>query len=157
EALTRQVASLADLAVAMRQAAQAMEDERGELRGFLDGSRDALDRLEDWTGRQMGLDLRGSPESVRRYLPLSVVWVITTRLKSLVMLLNNTGRGVTVKQEELAEAVRELRGAVESAGTIFRGLAATGNVPINGFSATVAQVTWAPPAVTSPHPAVPSG
>lgn len=156
EALDRQIASLADIAVAMRQAAQAMEDERGELRGFLDGSRDALDRLEDWTGRQMGLDLHGSPESVRRYLPLSVVWVITTRLKSLVTLLNNTGRGVTVKQEELAEGLRELRSAVESVGAIYRGLAASGNAPVNGFSATVAQVTWAPPASAPAPPAPPA-
>ncbi|HEU5438756.1 MAG TPA: response regulator [Ktedonobacterales bacterium] len=155
EALDRQIASLADSAVAMRQAAQAMEDERGELRGFLDGSRDALDRLEDWTGRQMGLDLRGSPESVRRYLPLSVVWVLTTRLKSLVTLLNNTGRGVTVKQEGLAEGLRELRSAVESVGAIYRGLAASGNPPVNGFSATVAQVTWAPPA-SAPAPTAPT-
>ena len=153
DSLARQVASLADLAVAMRQAAQTMEDERGELRGFLDGSRDALDRLEDWTGRQMGLDLRGSPESVRRYLPLSVIWVISTRLKSLVALLNNTGRGVTIKQEELEEALRELRAAVEGAGRIYRGIAATGANPSGGFSATVAQVSWAPP---TPSPTVPT-
>ncbi|HKS70303.1 MAG TPA: Hpt domain-containing protein, partial [Ktedonobacterales bacterium] len=152
ESLGRQIASLADIAVAMRQAAQTMEDERGALRGFLDGSRDAIDRLEDWTGRQMGLDLRGSPDSVRRYLPLSVIWVISTRLKSLVALLNNTGRGVTVKQEELEEALRELRAAVEGVGHIYRGIAATGANPGGGFSATVAQVAWAPPA-TPPAPA----
>jgi chemotaxis protein histidine kinase CheA/ActR/RegA family two-component response regulator len=149
ESLARQVASLADLAVAMRQAAQTMEGERAELRGFLDGSRDAIDRLEEWTGRQMGLDLRGSPESVRRYLPLSVIWVISTRLKSLVALLNNTGRGVTIKQEELEEALRALRAAVDAAGHIYHGIAATGANPGGGFSATVAQVAWAPPAATA--------
>ena len=67
DAVRRQVASLRDVVGTLREAAQAMEDERTELRGFLDGSRDAIERLEDWAGQAMGLDLQRSPEQVRRY------------------------------------------------------------------------------------------
>ncbi|HLY31725.1 MAG TPA: Hpt domain-containing protein, partial [Ktedonobacterales bacterium] len=58
EAVRRQVATLRTIVAMMREAAQAMEDERAELGAFLDGSGDALARLEDWVGQQMGLDLR---------------------------------------------------------------------------------------------------
>src|SRR5262249_42699867 len=123
----------------------AREDERAELRGFLDGSRDALERIEDWAGRQMGLDLRHSPESVRRYLPLSVIWVTTTRLKRLTALLHNASRGLTATQEATEETLNELRHAIDSAGHIYRTMTAMGGTPENGFSATVAQFAWTPP------------
>lgn len=151
EAVRRQVASLRDVAAELREAAQAMEDERSELRAFLDGSRDALERLEDWAGQQMGLDLRHSPEVVRRYLPLSVIWVTTTRLKQLVTLLKNSGRGLTVTQEQIEETLSGLRTAIESAGAVYSTVSSIGADPGNGFSATVAQVTWAPP----PSPQLP--
>src|SRR5579875_554592 len=98
EAVRRQAATLRTIVAMMREAAQAMEDERAELGSFLDGSSDALDRLEDWVGQQMGLDLRRSPEGVRNYLPLSVIWVTTTRLKKLIALLNSSSRNLTVTQ-----------------------------------------------------------
>ena len=153
EAVRRQVASLRDVAAELREAAQAMEDERSELRSFLDGSRDALERLEDWAGQQMGLDLRHSPDAVRRYLPLSVIWVTTTRLKQLVTLLKNSGRGLTVTQEQIEETLGGLRSAMDSAGAIYSSMTAVGGAPASGFSATVAQVTWTPPAPPQP-PAV---
>ncbi len=149
EAVRRQVATLRDVVVQLREAAQAMEDERAELRGFLDGSNDALDRLEDWAGQQMGLDLQNSPESVRRYLPLSVIWVTTTRLKKLVSLLHGSGRTLTLTQEQIEESLNELRSAVESVGTIYRSISTTGT-PGNGFSATVAQFAWTPPQMSEP-------
>ncbi|WIG58355.1 MAG: Signal transduction histidine kinase CheA [Ktedonobacterales bacterium] len=150
EALRRNIATLRDLAASVRDAAHVMENERAELRGFLDGSRDALDRLEEWSGRQMGLDLGNSPDSVRRYLPLSVIWVVTARLKSLATLLTNASNGVTVKQEELEESVRALRATIESVGQIYGSIASVGGDPSNGFSATVAQVRWSPPPAEPP-------
>ncbi|HEY7780618.1 MAG TPA: response regulator [Ktedonobacterales bacterium] len=154
DAVRRQVAALRDVVATLREAAQTMEDERTELRGFLDGSRDALERLEDWAGQAMGLDLRRSPEQVRRYLPLSVIWVTTTRLKKLVALLNNSGRNVTAKQEEIQEALTDLHGAVENVGRLFSSVAAVASSAVpggadGGFTATVAQVaqvTWNPAA-----------
>ena len=150
EVARRQVASLRDVAIALRDAAKTLEEERSELRGFLDGSRDALDRLEEWAGQQMGLDLRQSPDSVRRYLPLSVIWVITTRLKTLVSIVNNSSRNLTGKQEEIEETLGELRRALQAAGQIFSGMASMGPTSDNGFSATVAHLSWAPPAAAVP-------
>jgi chemotaxis protein histidine kinase CheA/ActR/RegA family two-component response regulator len=154
EVARRQVASLRDVAIVLRDAAKTLEEERTELRAFLDGSRDALDRLEEWAGQQMGLDLRQSPDSVRRYLPLSVIWVITTRLKTLVGVVNNSSRNLTGKQEEIEETLGELRRTLQAAGQIFSGMASMGPSPDNGFSATVAQLSWAPPAAPATQPPV---
>ncbi len=63
------------------------------FKGFLDGSKDALDRMEDWAGQAMGLNLRNSPEQVRRYLPLSVMWVANSKLKKVLDLLNQITKG----------------------------------------------------------------
>ena len=90
----------------LRDAAQAMDNERIELQSFLDGSHDAVERLEEWVGQQMGLDLRRSPDTVRNYLPLSVIWVTTTRLKKLIALLNSSGRNLTLSQEQIDETLR---------------------------------------------------
>jgi chemotaxis protein histidine kinase CheA/ActR/RegA family two-component response regulator len=153
DAVRRQVGALRDVVATLREAAQAMEDERTELHGFLDGSKEALERLEDWAGQAMGLDLRRSPDQVRRYLPLSVIWVTTTRLKKLVTLLNNSGRTLTAKQEEIQEALGELHGAIENVGRLFSSVAAVASSAgpagaEGGFTATVsqmAQITWNPP------------
>jgi chemotaxis protein histidine kinase CheA/CheY-like chemotaxis protein len=155
ETIRRQIATLRDVAASIHEAAQAMEDERGELRGFLDGSRDALDRLEEWAGQQMGLDLRQSPDSVRRYLPLSVIWVTTTRLKQLAALLTQSGRSVAGTQEQVEETLDELRGAIGKVGHIYDAMSAVGGPPDAGFSATVAHFSWAPP-VTPEIAAAPS-
>ncbi|MGZ3636295.1 MAG: Hpt domain-containing protein, partial [Ktedonobacterales bacterium] len=150
EVVRRQVSTLRDLAAQLREASQAMEDERGELRGFLDGSRDALERLEEWAGQQMGLDLRNSPDAVRRYLPLSVIWVTTTRLKKLVALLNHSGRSLTATQEQITETLSDLRSAVSQLGGSEGGsFGVAGSTPGGGFSATVAHFAWAPPASAS--------
>jgi chemotaxis protein histidine kinase CheA/CheY-like chemotaxis protein len=145
EAVRRQVATLRDVVAQLRQAAQAMDDERNELSGFLDGSQDALARLEVWAGQQMGLDLPNSPEAVRRYLPLSVIWVTTARLKRLVTMLHNSSRGLTITQEQIDETLNELRDAIHGLGQISGAIGAMGGSPDAGFSATVAQITWAPP------------
>jgi chemotaxis protein histidine kinase CheA len=162
-AVRNQVSALRNIVATLREAAQAMDDERTELRTFLDGSKDALERLEDWAGHAMGLDLRQSPEQVRRYLPLSVIWVTTTRLKKLAALLNNSGRTLTASQEDLNEALDELHSSIESVGRLFSSVAAVassaGGAGADGsFSATLAQVThfaWTPSAAP-PAPALPT-
>ena len=145
EALRRQVGSLRDVAASIHEAAEAMEDERSELRSFLDGSRDALDRLEEWAGQQMGLDLRQSPDAVRKYLPLSVIWVTTTRLKKLATLLVDSGRTVTATQELIEETLNELRSALANVGQLYGAVKSFGGAPEQGFSATVAHLSWNPP------------
>jgi chemotaxis protein histidine kinase CheA len=157
-AVRNQVVALRDIVGTLREAAKAMEDERTELRTFLDGSKNALDRLEEWAGQAMGLDLRQSPEHVRRYLPLSVIWVTTTRLKKLVSLLNNSGRSVTASQEDINEALDELHTSIENVGRLFSSVAAVASAagspgPDGAFSATVAQVAhfaWKPQAANPP-------
>jgi len=142
DSVRRHVAMLRDVAVAIREATQSMEDERLELRTFLDGSRDALDRLEEWVGVQMGLDLRNSPDSVRRYLPLSVVWVTTTRLKQLIGMLHASGRKIAVTQEEIDDALNGLMSALQGVQAGFRFAQSTEYAPDGSFSATIAHVNW---------------
>ncbi|MDE3231498.1 MAG: Hpt domain-containing protein, partial [Chloroflexota bacterium] len=154
EDVRRQVGTLRDTVAALRDAAQAMDNERIELQSFLDGSHDALERLEEWVGQQMGLDLRRSPETVRSYLPLSVIWVTTTRLKKLIALLNASGRELTLSREQIEETLGQFRSSLDTLSrmtTVF-----TGAAPDGGFSATVAQVTWAPPAPSASLPSVES-
>lgn len=153
EVVRRQIGTLRDLAAQLREASQAMEDERGELRGFLDGSRDALERLEEWAGQQMGLDLRNSPDSVRRYLPLSVIWVTTTRLKKLVSLLNQSGRSLTATQEQIMETLGDLRGAITQLGSSGGAFGVANAISDSGFSATVAHFSWTPQSAPSPSSA----
>lgn len=145
DALQQQVRFLRDIIGALREAAQAMDEERAELRTFLDGSKDAIDRLEDWAGQAMGLDLRRSPEQVRRYLPLSVVWVTTTRLKKLVSLLNGSGRRLNTFQNDLSDALRSLHVSINNVGRLYSSVAAVASSTHHngdgGFTATVAQLT----------------
>ena len=103
--------ALREVVARLRDAAQKMEGERAELRAFLDGSESALARLEAWVGRQMGLDLEQSPDSARRYLPLSVVWVIAMRLKNLVTCSTTPAAPLTVSQEQMDETLGELQSA----------------------------------------------
>jgi chemotaxis protein histidine kinase CheA/ActR/RegA family two-component response regulator len=152
EAVRRQVATLRDVAASLREAAQAMEDERSELRTFLNGTRDALDRLEEWAGIQMGLDLRSSPDSVRRYLPLSVIWVITTRLKKLVGLLHGSSRDLTTTQEQIEETLNGLHAALDELGPVYGAMSSIAGSPQSGFTATVAQFAWSPPQTAPSYP-----
>lgn len=150
EAVRRQAANLRDTIEMLREAAQAMENERGQLQSFLDGSHDALERLERWVGQQMNLDLRHSPEAVRSYLPLSVIWVTTTRLKKLITLLTSAGRNLTVTQEQMEETLDEFRSSVETLAQFTSYFAAGGPTSDGGYSATVARITWAPSSSQAP-------
>lgn len=154
DAVRRQVATLATIVGMMREASEAMEDERAGLSAFLDGSSDALERLEEWVGSQMGLDLRRSPETVRNYLPLSVIWVTTTRLKKLITLLNSASRNLTVTQEQIDETLHEFHSALDGFGALTSTLANIGPTPDGGYSATIAHIAWAP---TQQLPQAPSG
>ena len=144
EVIRRQVGALREVVSRLRDAAQKMEGERAELRTFLDGSDSALARLEAWVGKQMGLNLEQSADSARRYLPLSVVWVIAMRLKNLVALLYDSSRTLTVSQEQMDETLGELQSAVEAASRFSGAMTQVAGGPQNGFSATVAQFAWQP-------------
>jgi chemotaxis protein histidine kinase CheA/ActR/RegA family two-component response regulator len=151
EVIRRQVGALREVVGRVREAAQKMEGERAELRTFLDGSESALARLEVWVGRQMGLNLEQSPESARRYLPLSVVWVIAMRLKNLVALLHDSSRTLTVSQEEMNETLNELGGAITAAERFTGAMNQVAGGPQNGFSATIAQFDWQPAPQATPE------
>ncbi len=153
EAVRRHAANLRDTVEMLREAAQAMENERGQLQSFLDGSHDALERLEEWVGQQMNLDLRHSPEAVRAYLPLSVIWVTTTRLKKLIALLTAAGRNLTVTQEQMDEALAEFRSSFETLAQFMSVFASGAPTPDGGYTATVARFTWGP----SPSSQAPTG
>ena len=150
----RQVMALRNTVAMLRDASQAMDNERVELQGFLDGSHDAVDRLEEWVGQQMGLDLRRSPETVRGYLPLSVIWVTTTRLKKLIALLNTSGRNLTLSQEQIDETLRQFRATLDTLAGLTSSFGVVGHSANGGFSATVAQVTWSPSSPSASLPAV---
>jgi chemotaxis protein histidine kinase CheA/ActR/RegA family two-component response regulator len=148
-ALTQVAGTVLKSIGALRDLHHRFDGERNELTSFMDGSRDALERLEDWAGRAMGIDLRTSPEHVRRYLPLSVLWVVTTRMKALIDELQNATRGFVTYHESLDDVVRHLRTAIDQAGQIVSGtVSAASQTADGGFSATVAQFSWSPPRAT---------
>ena len=149
EAHVRQgAASLKETLAALRAVAKSIEDERSELRGFLDGSKDAIDRLEDWAGKAMGLNLRQSPDHVRRYLPLSVLWVVTTRLKKFLGLLRDASNGLAATDGEMSAATAQLGESIRNCGALISSVLsmATSTQEGGGFSATLAHISWTPPA-----------
>src|SRR5579871_1461565 len=147
EQVRQGIGALKETLAALRAVTTSIEYERSELRGFLDGSKDAIDRLEDWTGKAMGLNLRQSPDHVRRYLPLSVLWVVTTRLKKILNLLKDASSGLTATDGELSAASRQLADSIRACGPLISSvLAMAGPTEEGGFSATIAQFNWSPPA-----------
>ncbi len=123
----------------LRLAASIIEAQRAEFKGFLDGSRDALDRMEDWAGKAMGLNLRNSPEQVRRYLPLSVMWVANNKLKKVLdMLVQMTG-GVEGTDEQIQTALQQLHISIAVCGDILQNAAQTPDV-----SAFQQDSVWSP-------------
>src|SRR6266536_1338141 len=111
-----QTSSLKNLIAQLRASASLIVAQRGEFKGFLDGSKDALDRMEDWAGQAMGLNLRNSPEQVRRYLPLSVMWVSNTKLKKVRERVTFERRGDSgaLRAEIEASVRQELRQEYEA-------------------------------------------
>ncbi|HEY7849689.1 MAG TPA: Hpt domain-containing protein, partial [Ktedonobacterales bacterium] len=154
EDVRRQVMALRNTVGMLRDAAQAMDNERIELQSFLDGSNDALQRLEEWVGQQMGLDLRRSPETVRGYLPLSVIWVTTTRLKKLIALLNTSGRNLTLSQEQIDETLGQFRATLDTLTRMSAAFGVGGSAPDGGYSATVAQAPWSRSSPSASMPVV---
>lgn len=118
-ALEDQASSLQNTLLQLRQAASIIEVQREEFKGFLDGSRDALDRMEDWAGKAMGLNLRNSPEQVRRYLPLSVMWVANSKLKKVLDMLLQMAGGVEGTEEQIQALLQQLQMSIESCGEIL--------------------------------------
>lgn len=119
-ALEDQAASLQRTLAQLRLAASVIEAQRAEFKGFLDGSRDALDRMEDWAGKAMGLNLRNSPEQVRRYLPLSVMWVANSKLKKVLDMLVQMTAGVEGTDEQMRILFEQLHSSLFACGEIFQ-------------------------------------
>ena len=78
--------------------------------------------MEEWAGRAMGLNLRNSPEQVRRYLPLSVMWVANSKLKKVLDLLIQMTSSVEVTDEQMHMALQQLRSSIEVCGDAFERL-----------------------------------
>ena len=134
QSLEVQASSLKEVLSQLRAAITVIEAQRSEFKGFLDGSKDALDRMEDWAGQAMGLNLRNSPDQVRRYLPLSVMWVSNTRLKKVLDLLKQITNGVELTDEQIHTILRQLSTSLESCGDAFQQLQAQANTPSHVFA-----------------------
>ena len=119
QSLENQVVSIRGLVSQLRSAASIVEAQRGEFKGFLDGSKDALDRMEDWAGKTMGLNLRNSPEQVRKYLPLSVMWAANSKLKKVLELLHQVTNGAELTDEQIQMLVAHLRTSITACGDAF--------------------------------------
>ncbi|HVB73246.1 MAG TPA: Hpt domain-containing protein [Ktedonobacteraceae bacterium] len=111
-----QVVSLKRTLTQLRLTAAIVEAQRGEFKGFLDGSKDALDRMEEWAGKAMGLNLRNSPEQVRRYLPLSVMWVANNKLKKVLDLLTQMTGNMEMTEEQMQASLVQLQMSIEACG-----------------------------------------
>jgi chemotaxis protein histidine kinase CheA/ActR/RegA family two-component response regulator len=120
--LEDQASSLKRTLTQLRLAISIIEGQRTEFRSFLDGSKDALDRMEEWAGKAMGLNLRNSPEQVRRYLPLSVMWVANTKLKKVLDLLAQMTSSVEMTDEQMHSAFQQLHTSIELCGDAFEQL-----------------------------------
>src|SRR6266700_1286002 len=120
QVLESQASSLKRTLAQLRLSASIIEGQRAEFRGFLDGSKDALERMEEWAGKAMGLNLRNSPEQVRRYLPLSVMWVANSKLKKVLDLLNHITGGVEMTDEQMASTLQQLHVSIVSCGEVFQ-------------------------------------
>ena len=112
--------SLKNVGVQLHSAMSVIEDQRDEFRGFLDGSKDALERMEDWAGQAMGLNLKNSPEQVRRYLPLSVMWVSNFKLKKVLELLTQITNGVELTDEQMHTLLEQLTTSIAAYGEAFQ-------------------------------------
>ena len=122
QSLEAQASSLKEMLTQLRAAMSVIEMQRAEFKGFLTGSKDALDRMEDWAGQAMGLNLRNSPDQVRRYLPLSVIWVSNSKLKKVLDLLKHITSGVQVTDEQLRTVLQQLSASILSCGEAFQQL-----------------------------------
>src|SRR5579883_2409746 len=142
QALEVQASSLRNLVGLLRSAVHVIEEQRAEFKGFLDGSKDALDRMEDWAGKAMGLNLRNSPEQVRRYLPLSVMWVANSKLKKVLELLNAIISGAQMTDEQIQEIVQQLHTSLISCGVAFQQLQAQANTTTPIFRQEPGWTPW---------------
>src|SRR5437588_5971644 len=124
-----QAFSLKEMLDQLRMTMSLIEAQRTEFKGFLDGSKDALDRMEDWAGQAMGLNLRNSPEQVRRYLPLSVMWVSNSKLKKVLELLTPVTSGVEMTDEQIHTILGQLSVSIEACGNAFQQLQDYANTP----------------------------
>jgi len=122
QSLEAQASSLKEMLAQLRAAMSIIEMQRTEFKGFLNGSKDALDRMEDWAGQAMGLNLRNSPDQVRRYLPLSVMWVSNSKLKKVLDLLKHITSGVQMTDEQLRTVLQQLSASIHSCGEAFQQL-----------------------------------
>ncbi|GAC1362521.1 MAG: hypothetical protein NVSMB44_18050 [Ktedonobacteraceae bacterium] len=120
QSLERQVFGLRDMVAQLRDAMSVIEVQRSEFKGFLNGSKDALDRMEEWAGKAMGLNLRNSPEQVRRYLPLSVMWVANTKLKKVLDLIQAITGDVEATDEQMTIALQQMRSSMQSYAEAFQ-------------------------------------
>ncbi|WP_165423778.1 response regulator [Ktedonosporobacter rubrisoli] len=136
QTLENQAASLKNALAQLRSAVSVIEKQRSEFKGFLDGSKDALDRMEIWAGQAMGLNLRNSPEKVRRYLPLSVMWVANSKLKKVLDLLKQIANGVEMTDEQMQAVFQQLHISIDSFATAFR--------DIQAAPARPQEATWSP-------------
>ena len=119
QVLEDQASSLKRTLTQLRLAVSVIEGQRTEFKSFLDGSKDALDRMEEWAGRAMGLNLRNSPEQVRRYLPLSVMWVANTKLKKVLELLTQMTSSMELTDEQVHTTLRQLHTTVATCGDVL--------------------------------------
>ncbi len=118
--LVSYASSLRNVSSQLHSAITIIEEQRSEFKGFLDGSKDALDRMEEWAGQAMGLNLKNSPEQVRRYLPLSVMWVSNSKLKKILELLKQITSGVELTDEQMHAVLAQLTSSIVSFGEAFQ-------------------------------------
>jgi chemotaxis protein histidine kinase CheA/ActR/RegA family two-component response regulator len=140
QVLEGQASSFKRTLAQLRLSVSIIEGQRAEFRGFLDGSKDALERMEEWAGKAMGLNLRNSPDQVRRYLPLSVMWVANNKLKKVLELLAQMTSSVEVTDEQMHTTLQQLRASIEVCGDAFERLQS--NPPASLFTNDDGWTSW---------------
>jgi chemotaxis protein histidine kinase CheA/ActR/RegA family two-component response regulator len=76
--------------------------------------------MEDWAGLAMGLNLRNSPEQVRRYLPLSVMWVANSKLKKVLEQLHTIASNTEATNDQVSTTLQQLQHSISSFAEAFQ-------------------------------------
>ncbi len=83
-ALLRSVKHLSGMIETIRSSIQKFENDRSEYAQFTNGQQNSVERLEEWLGPIIGIDLKTSSSQVRNLLPLTTLWVVSARMKQYI-------------------------------------------------------------------------
>ncbi len=105
-ALLRSVKHFAGIIETVRNSIQKFETDRAEYARFTNGQQNSVERLEEWLGPLIGIDLKTSSSQVRNLLPLTTLWVVSARMKQYIDTLQTAMQNAGVYHDNLMVFIR---------------------------------------------------